>query len=219
MGGEGSGNFGHAGRPELVGGSAPGNPLDSSYGGMPGGEVYTSATEYSLSHQRYVEAAHCILGSLGKQQNTDIVNAEEGHVREEIKIMNDCITEYSRQLYNEQLKRTSTDPEYKKYYDKTIQNIKDASPELYELATKQRARCDAIKDPVIRQVAKDAYTAIATLAMNAQRLDEGNAGVFNVWRTSEIQEATRQLESSINKLYPKYNRQSSYSKPIDNRRV
>ena len=42
------------------------DPLDQPYGGIPDGGGYESNTEYEIGAQRIAEAAHCILGSLGK---------------------------------------------------------------------------------------------------------------------------------------------------------
>jgi len=221
MGSETSGNYGHAGRPGERGGSGQGgseNPLHEPYGGLPGGGGYTSATEYSISHQRYVEAAHCILGSLGKQEGTDIVNAEAGHVREEMNIMEDTIKEYSRDWYNKDLVSHQYEPEYKKYFDETIKNIQENSPKIAALAEEQRSKCDTIQDPAIRQAAVDTYSAVAMLGWKAQGLTKENAGTFNVWRNTDVQDATKQVRLSVEKLYPRHSQMSVSSKPMDNRR-
>jgi len=216
VGNEQSGNYGHSGRPGERGGSGQGSPLEKPYGGMPGGEHYTAATEYSLSHQRYVEAAHCILGSLGKEEKGI---DDEGHIREELAIMEDAVKEYSNPLYNRQLVKYSEDPDTKKYVDLTIQNLREQSPKLVKLAQEGLSKTPYIQNPKVQQLAVDTYGAMITLGQNAEGITDANKGYFNVWNTPEMRVATTRVKTSVDNLYPKkYNRESISSKPIDNRR-
>tara|TARA_Y100000593_G_scaffold89269_1_gene173183 strand:- start:6107 stop:6733 length:627 start_codon:yes stop_codon:yes gene_type:complete len=153
-----------------------------NYGGIPSSGGYNSIMEYNVGAARYAEAAHCILGSLGKRVGYDgktewhaMARVEEEHLNEEIGIMMDVVSEYSKDVYVMQLNDVT---QYKEEYqdrmretaERAVQDIRDVSPKLIANATEKLSRLESVKaseqefpDSVF-EVGKLAYLSIIYLA-------------------------------------------------------
>lgn len=138
-------------------------PLDDRYGGIPDGGGYSSATEYELTAQRAVEAAHCILGSIHKMKlnlggdkdpgiaRKYILTPEAEHIEEEMGIIVRIFDEYSRDIYLEMLTKDGLRKKYGEeslerrwaYVKDSIESIRETSPRLQSLAEK---KLDALRD-------------------------------------------------------------------------
>jgi hypothetical protein len=128
------------------------------YGGMPAGGGYSPHKEYTVAAQRYAEAAHCILGSLGRRVGAEgetewhsMVGGEKAHLLEEIGIMRKVLGEYSNDLYIDQFNdlsqyREEYREEMAEYSEGAIVDIKKTSPKLEEKATANLKRLIAIKE-------------------------------------------------------------------------
>lgn len=104
------------------------------YGGIPSGGGFRSNTEYEVGAQRAAEAAHCILGSLGKRVGRDlgwksVYRFEMGHIREELGIIKYVMKEYNRSLYNDRLLTGNT-----LSGARTVESIRKVAPKLKKLA-------------------------------------------------------------------------------------
>jgi len=191
------------------------NPLQDKYGGIPDVGGYLSHTEYEVGHGWYAEAAHCILGSLGKAEYNPnspdydlILSVEKGHISEELNLMEGAIIEYSRQVYDNQNFRGKQ--ENSKYFNASVPSIQEASDSLVTVARKQKAKIGAIRDTQVRQLASDVYDALIILGLKAQGFHSGNAGRFNVWRDPEIKNAVVKVRKSAEAIYgPLYRKHGS----------
>ena len=128
------------------------------YGGMPSGGGFGPHKEYTVAAQRYGEAAHCILGSLGRRVGApgktewhSMMVGERAHLLEEIGIMKDVIEEYSRDLYIDQINditryREDAREEIAEWNQGAIDDIRKMAPKLEEKARNNMRRLKAIKD-------------------------------------------------------------------------
>ena len=84
------------------------------YGGIPSGGDFLATTEYEVAASNIAEAAHCILGSLGKRIGAlagdmdkseweGMVYGETEHLTEEIGIIVKALEEYQRDVYTRQI--------------------------------------------------------------------------------------------------------------------
>ena len=127
------------------------------YGGMPAGGGFGAYKEYTVAAQRYGEAAHCILGSLGRRVGAEgksewhsMVRGEKEHLLEEIGIMKETLEEYSRDLYIDQINdltiyKEDRREEIAEYNQGAIDNIRKMAPKLEEKARNGMSRLKAIK--------------------------------------------------------------------------
>ena len=182
------------------------NPLQEDYGGIPDGGGYLSHTEYEIGHAWYAEAAHCILGSLGKVEfdhdDPDYefyLSGEKGHISEELNRMEGAIAEYGQQLYDGQNFKGKR--ENSQYFIDSVTSIQTASDNLVVIARGQKARLGAIRNAQVRQLASDVYDALITLGLKAQGFHDWNAGRFNVWRDPEIKSAVAKVRKSAEVIY------------------
>jgi len=77
-------------------------PISKEYGGIRSGGGFDDYTEYEVAARGISEAAHCILGSLGRIYGATIRNirhGEDGHLKEEIGIIKNIMVEYSNPRY------------------------------------------------------------------------------------------------------------------------
>ena len=87
----------------VAGGSCP--IRSRLYGGILGGGGFGTSTEWEVGAQRAAEAAHCILGSLGKwtyggDPHWDkMLRIEREHILEEMDIIEYVLKEYAKPLY------------------------------------------------------------------------------------------------------------------------
>jgi hypothetical protein len=169
-------------------------PLTEWYGGMPSGGNYSHHTEYEIGAERIAEAAHCILGSLEKGIDRflsesgrdagidDAMSVERAHVVEELQIIEKCIREYSRPLYDQRLLPQNINAEQwvrDEYRQNAIEaaiasveNIKTNSPKLRSLAKRKKHALSYCPDELpsyVTTLARHTYTLIEHLADEMQR--------------------------------------------------
>lgn len=176
------------------------------YGGMPGGGGFSANHELEIGMQNVAEAAHCILGSLGKnlQGRSDwetMKRIEHEHLREELHLILKYSKEYARDLYleriNQDLQSNTT--------VKTIDSIGKAAPQLESKAKQMRMWLQAQKDvpqPVM-EAATAAYDLLIVLAQAGQLLIKPYPEplTHNPFRNRRYVKATRTLRARIHALY------------------
>lgn len=124
------------------------------YGGLPGNGGFDTFKEIGVGLANTFEAAHCVLGSLGRQQSWQAMRkTESGHISEEIGIIFRCIEEYSQQLYIDQLFEFSDyKPEWqekaRQSSQKQVEDILVSAPRLKGLATQKRDALGNLPPPV-----------------------------------------------------------------------
>lgn len=120
------------------------------YGGLPSNGGLNTFREFGVGLSRAFEAAHCILGSLGRHLGSNgdnfeaMIRTQKDHLNEEVKIIKYVLKEYSRPIYRKQMLLIDLDHYY---------------PEDRE----------RIKENTFRQV-EDIRNAGAKLALTAQKL-------------------------------------------------
>jgi hypothetical protein len=186
---------------------------------MPGGGGYSSATELEVGAQRIAEAAHCILGSLGRMSGehnwVNVYTTEAGHVDEENEIIQRAMKEYRQQLYVDQILDPTKNikPQYRDsrrhYVAQSIKSILAASPKLEALAKKTLTRWQQQKD-VPSDIHEVGIAAYETLIALARAMREAVAGypdrVTNPYRDRKLVAATQKLDSAV-KQYLKHARE------------
>lgn len=161
------------------------------YGGMPAGGGFSAYKEYTVGAQRYAEAGHCILGSLGRRVGSEgetewhsMVRGEKEHLLEEIGIMKQVLKEYSRDLYIDQINditryKEDARDEVAEFNQGAIDNIRKKAPKLDEKARNNIGRLDAIKESEpefpesVFKVALYTYQCLGLLAKALLRSIEG----------------------------------------------
>ena len=196
------------------------------YGGMPAGGGFAAYKEYTVAAQRYGEAAHCILGSLGRrvgaQGNTEwhsMVRGEKEHLLEEIGIMKQTIEEYSRDLYIDQINdltiyKEDRREEIAEYNQGAIDNIRKMAPKLEEKARNNIGRLDAIKNAEpefpdsVFKVALYTYQCLGMLGMFMLKSiedwdDERGTGLDptkNAFKNQKLRSRTFLLDQAIDEM-------------------
>lgn len=117
------------------------------YGGLPSDGGFRPIKEFGVGLTRAFEAAHCVLGSLGRHlgKNRDdwsaMIQTESGHLNEEIGIIRDVLREYSRPIYRNQM--MSEDIQYylpedreqvTKGIERQVNDIRRSGPKLSSLS-------------------------------------------------------------------------------------
>lgn len=116
------------------------------YGGLPSEGGISPNKEFAIGLSRIFEAAHCILGSLGRHLGRDknnfasMIRSEEVHIIEELKIIEYCIKEYSRPIYRKALLPSYLEdykPEWRTKVEEgsrlQIHSLKEELPQLIQL--------------------------------------------------------------------------------------
>jgi len=150
------------------------------YGGIPGGGGYTNTSEYEIGARDIAEAAHCILGSLGKamlqegESPEGVVHRwriETGHFQEEMGIIEKSLKEYRRPIYLNQLNdlrgrsRDFGEPQAQAWRKRSIDNIREASPLLRDTAKEMLGELDGVEmEGYARTAAIHAYMVLISLA-------------------------------------------------------
>lgn len=220
--GTAKGEFGDVSRQVEIDTTTPKSPLlETQYGGLPSGGGYSSQTEYEIGHQRYAEAAHCIIGSLHKIEfggrDEMSIALEAGHIASEAVIMAESVAEYSKGLYNRQLVNYYKDIESRAYVEKTVESIHRQSPLLRQIARNKGIELYRFKglrpdlditeaDPfgLINSLAGASYSSVEVLAKNAPGLTIETLGTFNVFREPEVKSATLAIELLTRKYVSYY---------------
>jgi len=117
------------------------------YGGLPSTGGFRSIREFGVGLANIFEAAHCVLGSLGRHLGKEgddwatMIKISSGHLDEEIGIIRDSLREYSRPIYRKQMSMADINdykPEYReRMKENTLRQVEDiraAGPKLSRLA-------------------------------------------------------------------------------------
>lgn len=167
-----------------------GSSLSQQYGGIPGGGGYGSATEYEIGAQRIAEAAHCILGSCGKSH----LGIETGHIKEEIRIIEDAIEEYSRPIYlSPENFRLDT-----KYAQKTLKNLVTVSKRLKQLAISNKKKIGDV-EPERKDIAEKSYDVLIALADAMMKTQLPYGTLINQFDNPKLVAAVKRLRNTVNK--------------------
>lgn len=193
----------------------------ASYGGIPSSGNFLTHKEYTVAASNYFEAAHCILGSLGRRVGApgqtewhSMVAGEKGHLLEEIGIMLKVVGEYKKEIYVRQLNDLSDyKEEYREQVAQTNQNmiddIREKSPALIALAEQNSKMLDDVKlkEPEfpdsVYKVGKLTYEAIQVVAQNllnsTQNWDEDKIVLQadNAWAQRSTSAVTNRLNDAI----------------------
>ena len=195
------------------------------YGGIPAGGGFQAHKEYTVAAQQYFEAAHCILGSLGKRIGADgetewhsMVSGEREHLTEEIGIMLKVVNEYHRPLYINQLNDISQykeeyQDEIREYNEGAIADIRKKSPKLIGLAQDRLAMLEKVikNEPgfpeSVYQVGRLTYSSIIVAAEalltsvedwdQTKRIEPHK----NAWAQPNVKRMTNRLNSAIQDMF------------------
>jgi len=194
------------------------------YGGMPAGGGFGAYKEYSVGAQRYAEAGHCILGSLGRRVGAEgksewhsMVAGEKAHLLEEIGIMQDSISEYSKDLYIGQFNDLSRykeeyREETKEFNQGAIDDIKKMAPKLESKATTALKQLISVKEAEpefpdsVYRVGLYTYQCLGLLAKAMLRSiegwDENNQlnPMLNAFKDPKLITRTNLLEQAIDDM-------------------
>lgn len=117
------------------------------YGGLPSDGGFSPIKEFGVGFTRAFEAAHCVLGSLGRHLGKDrddwhsMIRTEAGHLNEEVGIIRYVLREYSRPIYRDQMMYDGIQhyfPEDRdravKDIEKQVNDIRKSGPKLSALS-------------------------------------------------------------------------------------
>jgi hypothetical protein len=188
------------------------------YGGMPEGGNFGSATMLELGAQNIAEAAHCILGSLGKLTRRGDSGQDEwarwqyslvyevAHLKEELGIINMWVWKWYEYGWHRDTQEKFNDPtpDQLPYVERSVENIRDVAPPLVVLAELKRAHVEAQEDmpEPIKAAALSSYDVIIAVANAVFDAVEGwpEEKVYNPFTVTPLQAATQRLGETINEL-------------------
>ena len=118
-----------------------------NYGGLPSDGGFGRIREFGVGLATAFEAAHCVLGSLGRHLGKDsndwssMIRTETGHLNEEVEIIRKTLREYSRPIYREQMLLADLDSYFPKYREmvkdstrRQVEDIREAGAKLASTA-------------------------------------------------------------------------------------
>jgi hypothetical protein len=191
----------------------PKNPLDKFCGGLPSGGGYECYTYMELAAQHIAEAAHCILGSIGKTVGPtrtkdwrELLHYEKAHLEEEIGIIRNAVFKYQRFGWERGSESKMNDPDsyYREYVEMTVSNVREVSPGLRARAEQLRADLEAQDDVPhpIRDVAIGCYDVVIALAyaMELSVRSFPNIDIVNPFTSNKLIKATRSLDAAVENL-------------------
>jgi hypothetical protein len=191
----------------------PKNPLDRLYGGLPSGGGYECYTYMELAAQHIAEAAHCILGSLGKTVGPTrtkdwraLLYYEKEHLQEETKIIRDVVFEYWKRGWERGSESKMNDPGnyYRKYVEMTVPHIREVSPELRALAEQLQSDLEVQEDVPhpIRDAALACYDVVIALANTMELSVRGfpRLRIQNPFTDSKLTDAAGRLDAAVQDL-------------------
>jgi len=194
----------------------------SMYGGIPSTGGFGTTIEYTVAAANISEAAHCILGSLGKRIGApgktewhSMIRGETGHLKEEIGIIMNALEDYQRDVYTRQI--NNVEDYYKPKYveimrgdiQKAIDDIRDKAPKLIENAQEKLARLDKVEmaEPefpaVVMNVGRLTYQLLISLSesllKSVENWDETKQipPELNAYRNTGLQDIAQQLNGAI----------------------
>jgi len=181
--------------------------LAQLYGGIPAVGGYRDYTEYEVGVQHIAEAAHCILGSVGKVwdgygrgSSEDSWRIERGHFNEEMGIIEKSIREYSKEFYDG---RTFTQSRYRQ---DSIKSMQKNSPILKLSAIQKRRlllRDKKLYDPKLFGIAWWAYTLLKDLAEAVLVGVQGAVDhpTSNAFRDPNVRISVKRLREKLEEAY------------------
>lgn len=177
------------------------------YGGMPEAGGFKNNRELEVGLQLVAEAAHCILGSLGRHLGKgqsdweQMKHIEYGHLREELGLILSNTKEYQRDIYLQQVNQDLQG----KYTVRAIDSIRKTAPQLEAKAKQMKLWLQAQKDiPIpVKEAAAAAYDILITLSQAAQFAVQPYPEplTHNPFRNRRFIKATRALRAKIHVLY------------------
>ena len=195
------------------------------YGGIPAGGGFQAHKEYTVAAQQYFEAAHCILGSLGKRIGADgetewhsMVSGEREHLTEEIGIMLRVVNEYHKELYVRQLNDISQykeeyQDEIREFNEGAIADIRKKSPKLTALAQDRLSMLENVikNEPEfpqsVYQVGRLTYESIIVAAdallVSVEDWDQTKRiePHKNAWAQRNVRGMTEKLNGAIQNMF------------------
>jgi len=180
-----------------------------TYGGIPGGGGFGCDREYNVAAQRYFEAAHCLLGSLGKVTNDDWQSmriVEHDHIKEEISIMMYVIKEYKKQVYLDQFNpnRYRNPEQAMKCNRLAIKDIQTSAPLLIEKAKEEKRNLLENRSTIPNDVFTIANLTYSCIILTAETLldsVENDKVIKNAWADTDIHLYTNRLNNAIERMY------------------
>jgi len=131
----------------MIAGSCPVRSM--AYGGLPSAGGFNAIKEFGVGLSNAFEAAHCVLGSLGRHLGKEqdqwegMISVSKGHLLEEVGIIRKILKEYTRPIYRDQLSLDDLSRYKEEYRERVKENIHqqvedilDAGPRLSALASK-----------------------------------------------------------------------------------
>jgi len=196
-----------------------------NYGGIPAGGDFLATTEYEVAAQNIAEAAHCILGSLGKRIGAlagdmdksewqGMVYGETEHLTEEIGIIVKALKEYQRDVYTRQINdieqyKPQFQDRMRKTNDKMVADIREKAPKLIENAQEKLARLDKVEaaepdfPPQVMAVGRLSYQLLISLSESLLKSVENWEETkqippeLNAYKNKELQTLGNRLNGAI----------------------
>ena len=185
-------------------------PLRSeAYGGLPSSGGYASYTELEIGAARYAEAAHCVLGSLGKilagerrdpERWREAIRYERAHLREEMGIMENVLQEYSRDIYTD-LVNNPREESRARYAEESINHIRKVSPKLQARVKAKMAAFQAQRDlpDLVADVAFYTYSAVDALAGAMMKATQSRP-ITNPFKDNSLRARTIKVRRAVGAL-------------------
>jgi len=194
-----------------------GCPLrDITYGGIKTGGGFNATKELEVGAQRMAEAAHCILGSLGRHLGSNrsdwdvMVRLETGHLREEMGLIEKFLDEYARDIYINQINGGWRDykPEYqessRKYIEMFRKSVLKNAPKLIISAKENATKLFKNKSGipmVVFNAAISSYLVLVRLAESMLREVKKMPGdIGNPFKDYELIFAVRKLRKYVDQV-------------------
>jgi len=168
------------------------------FGGLPESGGYGSNTEYEIGAQSFAEAAHCILGSLGRALGDNGLRMELGHISEEMYLIRKAVTTYSRDIYTTRLWE-----KYPYYKEKSVENIRQASKKLRVLAERKKSEVETKEEP-IRSIAIATYDAVIMLTITMLESIKDYPNMTNAFQNESLKQSVEKLGQMVDKIVPRY---------------
>lgn len=181
------------------------------YGGIPDGGGYATHSELEVGAQRIAEAAHCVLGSLGRNLGAEgqdwgrMLKFELGHIEEETDLIAGLVKEYAKPLYLKRLVGAYIAGETSA--QKSVVSILKASKSLHATASKAREALSKYRGEMPDDVYRTALITYGLLvdlskAMNnsMSELYLGTGAVVHPFEDAEVQRRVIRLKASVRSL-------------------
>jgi len=190
------------------------------YGGLPANGGLKNIMEFGVGLGNAFEAAHCILGSLGRHLGPgsddwrSMVQTEAGHLREEAGIIADILSEYSRPVYRrDMMEFDQYKPEYReKARDRArrqVEDIQQQCPKLEALAASKASEFDNIikaedprpPDPWAESVAWTYHLVIKLCRAAVKAVENWPDELGDPYSDPKVRRALSSLQRQLDALY------------------